>query len=353
MRSLVFRGTQEQAFELTEHDAPEPSAGEVLVDIECTTICGSDLHTITGRRVAKLPIVLGHEIVGTVSALGPDAPRTIDGRELSAQDHIVWSLVVACGACDPCRRRHEERCAKRFKYGHESTNDAPCSGGLSDRCLLRHGTAIAHVPEGLDDRVAASTACAGATAAAVLRRLGNIERDSVVVFGCGLLGLCAIDSAKRAGASRVIAVDVDGDRLARATKFGADAMIFGNDPDDTRTGLSALLPAGADVAIEASGSSTAATIALACLALGGRAAFVGSVFPSDPISIVPEDLVRRRLTVFGQHNYEPRDLLSALAMMRQSSAPYAECFTDPIPLADVGPVLASGTPSALRIAVRP
>ncbi len=350
MRALIFHGPDLPLEVATRDERPVLSDGQVRVRILCTTICGSDLHTLHGRRSTATPAILGHEIVGIVDEVSGTDVQSIDGRGVSPGDRVTWSVVVPCGSCMACRRQRSAGCTARFKYGHESDVCAPWSGGLAEVCLLRRGTAIAHVPNGLDDALAASAACAGATAAAALRRAGGVIEDHVVVFGTGLLGLSLIDFAKQAGARHVVAVDVDATRLERARAFGADAVVLTAGRDgadvDVLASLRAFCTEGFDAAFECSGSSAAAQTAIASLAVLGRAVLVGAVFKSANIELAPEDLVRRRLSVFGQHNYEPEDLVTALGYLAASRAPYAGCFGAALSFEDFAQLSSTSAASA-------
>src|SRR6476660_9543883 len=107
--------------ELREFPVPKPAAGETIVTITCSTICGSDVHTWHGRRNEPTPCVLGHEIVGRIAAFGPSAPRSdLRGMPLREGDRITWTLAASCGECFFCRRGLPQKCESLFKYGHSS-----------------------------------------------------------------------------------------------------------------------------------------------------------------------------------------------------------------------------------------
>ncbi|WP_199549507.1 alcohol dehydrogenase catalytic domain-containing protein, partial [Streptomyces sp. N35] len=145
--------------------AAEPGPGEVLVRIDLATVCGSDLHTATGRRTAPAPSVLGHEQVGTVLAVGGDvfaqALPSQGGTPLVPGLRVVWSVTASCGDCDRCGRGLTQKCRALFKYGHELLDElAPLTGGFATHCVLRPGTAIVVIPDELPDEVAAPASCA-------------------------------------------------------------------------------------------------------------------------------------------------------------------------------------------------
>ncbi|MBC9717078.1 zinc-binding dehydrogenase [Streptomyces sp. TRM66268-LWL] len=292
--------------------AAEPGPGEVLVRIDLATVCGSDLHTASGRRVSPAPSVLGHEQVGTVIAAGGPV-RCEDGTPVVPGQRVVWSVTASCGDCDRCARGFTQKCRSLFKYGHERVDQrAPLTGGFASHCVLRPGTAIVAVPDGLPDEVAAPASCATATVAAVLAEAGELTGRRVLVTGAGMLGVTAVAMAAQAGA-RVTAVDPDPRRRAQALRFGASEV----DPAKA---------AEADVALELSGHPDAVRTCLQALAIGGTAVLAGSVFPGPAVALDPERLVRGLHRIAGVHNYRPTDLQRAVDFLAAHHAahPFAE-----------------------------
>src|SRR5262245_62909547 len=221
-RAAVFTGPN-QPFDVRRFPVPEPRGAEILVAVSCCTICGSDLHTYTGRRPAPAPGVLGHEIIGHILYGGPDAPRhDLLGRPLRNGDRITWTLAASCGACFFCTRALPQKCDCLFKYGHEPlAGPAPMNGGLASCCLLVPGTGIVRLPDALPDRVACPASCATATVAAALRTAGGCAGQVVLVQGAGMLGLTACAMARHGGAQAVVCTDVREERRAQALRFGA------------------------------------------------------------------------------------------------------------------------------------
>ena len=155
----VFHGTNQP---LTRAEFPQPSPlaeGEVLVKISLATICGSDLHTLSGQRSEKTPCILGHEAVGHVVSVG-------DGRpDLTIGDRVTWSIADSCNHCPPCREHYlPEKCHSLFKYGHAPLADGSgLNGCYASHILLRPGTHIVPIPNELPDAVVAPANCALAT----------------------------------------------------------------------------------------------------------------------------------------------------------------------------------------------
>ncbi len=169
--------------------------GDALVEIEFATVCGSDLHTVTGRRSAPVPVVLGHEQVGRVVALGEGAVRA-DGSPLRVGERVVWSVMVSCGSCDRCLGGFPQKCRTLAKYGHEQVRHGwELCGGFATHVQLRAGTATVVVGEAMPKEIAAPLSCASATAmAAVDTAASSVRLDgaSLLVTGAGLVGLTAL-----------------------------------------------------------------------------------------------------------------------------------------------------------------
>lgn len=350
----VFRGVG-LPFDHVTWPLPRPRGTEVLVEVIACTLCGSDLHSIHGRRAVPTPTVLGHEILGRVVAFGPEAARVDEaGRPLAEGDRVTWAIVARCGSCFFCERDLPQKCERGFKYGHEALQPGrELAGGLADHCLLAPGTAIFRVPEAISDAVACPSSCATATVAAAIEAGGTIAGRSVLVLGAGLLGVTAAAWARALGARDVIACDHDPARMAAALAFGATRTC---EP----TGLAAVVAEptggrGMDLILELSGAAGAIENALPLLRTGGTLVLVGSVFPTRPVPIWPERLVRGCQTVRGVHNYAPRHLGQALEFLEaHPEYPFGPLVAPWRPLADLDNVIAEGLPAgALRLGIRP
>ncbi len=299
---------------------PQVAPGEALVEVSCCTLCGSDLHAYTGRRPTALPMVLGHEIVGRVSELGPGLPM-LDafGRPLRIGQRVTWALSTSCGRCPTCRRGLPQKCERLVKYGHEPLREGrELLGGLAETCQLVEGTFVVPLPDELDDAVACTASCAGATVASGLRLAEGCRDEVVLVHGAGAVGLYACAMASRAGARAVIAVDVDPARLDLARAFGASHAVRSGDPTLRERVAELSGGRGVDTAFEASGATEAIAEQIQLMATGGVLLLVGSVFPAPSVALDPELVVRRHLTIRGVHSYAPRDLLTAHEFLRSA-----------------------------------
>lgn len=294
-------------------------SGELLVEVEFATVCSSDIHTALGHRVEPAPAVLGHEAVGRVSAIGGVVPA-IDGVPLVPGDRVVWSVVAHCGSCDQCLRGIPQTCRTLRKYGHERIGQGwELTGGFATHVHLREGTTVIRVDEEIPAAVLAPAGCGISTAWAALaaaERTVSLRGATVLVTGGGLIGLSAAAMARERGAT-VILAEIDEERRTLARSFGA-VVTF--DPLAGSTARDLLASSGLegreiDVVIEASGSPLAVAAGIDAVGPGGVVVLVGSVFPTDPVALVPERLVRSQVTVTGVHNYAPEHLSGALEFL--------------------------------------
>ncbi len=341
--AAVWRGGDQIAVERVA--VPRLGPGDVLVRVRLATVCGSDRHTVSGRRDQPCPSILGHEAVGEIVAVGEAGGRDVDGRDLHLGQRVIWSVTLPCHTCDRCRAGFTAKCRTVRKAGHEALDsDWGLSGAYAEHVLLPSKLAIAIVDDDLSDAVAAPAACATATVMAVIERAGPLRGRRVAVMGAGMLGLGAVAAAASAGASAITAVDSSAERRQLARQFGA-----------TDDAASAHEVGSCNVLLEFSGSSTALQDGLAALDGQGVAVLAGSVAPSGAITIDPEQVVRRQLSIFGVHNYEPRHLGAALGFLRDTRDrfPWADLVAGPQPLSAVARLLADSPGPSPRYSVAP
>jgi putative phosphonate catabolism associated alcohol dehydrogenase len=325
-----------QPFHIAELALPSTlSAGQVLVEISLATICGSDLHTHSGKRKEPTPCVLGHEGVGRVILAGA-------GREGWVGRRVTWSSADSCGQCVSCTEWNlPQKCERVFKYGHARVDEASgLHGTYASHIVLRAGTHLVEVPERVPDAVAASINCSLATMANVTEQLPS-PCHVAIVQGAGLLGLHGCALLRAAGVGRVIVVDTDEERLARVADFGGEAMPGADVPARC-----------ADVVIEAAGVPSIVGEGLRFLRPGGHYLFVGMVHPDSALPITGEAIIRGCVSVRGFHNYAPRHLDRAVAFLTQSELPWASLVSPPLPLAQLDEGFAlSATRRWARVAI--
>ena len=337
-RAAVFH-TAGQPLTIELFPLPELKGSEALARILCATICGSDLHSFSGRRPAPSPSVLGHEMVAEIVAFGPAGVKDYRGNPLCIGDRVTWSMVWSCGECFYCLRQLRPKCEKLLKFGHEQIiPQRALFGGLAEHCHLPAATAIFKVPETLADPVACPANCATATVAAAFRRAGCCRGKTVVVQGAGMLGLTACAMAADAGAAAVICLEPDPRRRSLAARFGATTVLDSAllEEETRRQVFDLTHNRGADVALEFCGYPEAMELGIRLLREGGCYVVAGATFPSRPVQWSGEVLVRRLLQVAGVYNYQPEDLGTALEFLARCAGryPFHELVARSFSLAD-------------------
>ncbi len=335
------------------------TSDDVLVRVSLSTICGSDLHTVSGRRGAEIPCILGHEIVGTVVA--PTHIRSATGDVLSEGDRITWSLTTSCGTCDYCAHRNlPQKCKTMFKYGHARSEDAGAfSGGFATHILLRPGTAIYHIPEGMTDQEAVPINCALSTVVNGLINIGTQSGETAVVHGAGMLGIYATCYLREQGYEGVVVVDTNESRLEIARRFGA-THTFNPDEISVMEIESALKELtngrGADLGVEVSGATVGIPHLITWLAVGGRCVTLGYVYPNAHITVDAHQLVTKCVTLRGIHNYHHTTLGASIRFVEENRSryPFAELIGETYQLAEINTAFEHAfRQEVLRVAITP
>jgi len=269
MKANVFRGMNR--FGIEEVERPRAGAGEAIIRVTLTTICGTDLHIVRGEYPVDPGRIIGHEPVGVIEELGAG----VTGYSIG--DRVLVGAITPCGQCNACLAGHLSQCGQGEGYraigGWRLGNTM--QGSQAQYVRIPNAQAnLARIPAELKDEQVvllsdiASTGISGAESGGV--RIG----DSVVVFAQGPIGLCATIGARLMGASLVIGVDGDETRLRFARKMGADVAIDYRQKDVIAE-VKRLTGGGADVAIEALGTQQTFESALRCLRPGGTLSSLG------------------------------------------------------------------------------
>ena len=359
-RAAVFSGAgkplQIQQFALPESIEP----GAAVCKIRLSTICGSDLHTISGRRKEPTPIILGHEMIGDIVALGDGLEADGFGQSLRVGDRVSWSIMASCADCFYCRMDLPQKCEQLRKYGHTSCDENPgLTGGYAEYIYLFPGTAIFRVPEAISDEIATPANCALSTAMNAIETIGVESGETVLVQGAGSLGLNLVAAVAGAGAHKIIVTDINRKRLELASRFGADLCINSAETGDEETVAQIRSQTGGygvDVAFEACGASVAVAQAAGALRIGGRYLIAGLVSPGSDLGIDGNLVTRKCLTIKGIHNYRPDHLGQALRFLEQrcGELPYPELVGSVFPLAEINDAVGvASSGNHIRVAVRP
>jgi alcohol dehydrogenase len=290
VKALVYHGPGQKSWETV----PDPSPAEptdIVVQVDTTTICGTDLHILKGDVPAVVEgRILGHEAVGTVVAVGAAVTSLAEG------DRVLVPAITSCGRCAYCKRAMPSHCQATGGIGW-------IFGHLIDGTQAEYArvpfaeTSVHRVPEGVTDERVIFLADILPTGYEVGVRNGRVKPgDVVVVVGAGPVGLAAIQTASLAGAARIIALETADTRREHSRRFGADVAIDAADPDAEDQVL-ALTDGGlgADVAIEAVGVPGTFDICTRVVRPGGVIANIG--VHGAPTTLHLEDLWIRNVTI--------------------------------------------------------
>jgi threonine 3-dehydrogenase len=321
MRALAKTSAAPGA-ELIERPIPTPGAGEVLLRMEAASICGTDYHIYTwddwAAETVVPPRILGHELAGRVVACGAGVTRVREGDLVGVESHIVdWT-------CAQCRAGNEHLCRNLRVIG------VHVDGGFAEYVVIPEANAIES--NGLDPAVVALQEPMGNAVHAAF--VEPIEGRSVLVTGCGPIGLCSVGIARAAGASLVIATDTEPYRLELARTMGAHLALDAPDPATVDRIREATGGDGVEVVLEMSGAQAALDQALSVITRGGRISLLG-IF-GQPVRLDISNLVieqgLRIHGVFGRRIYDTWERTQAL--LRSGALDVSPILTHRFDLAD-------------------
>jgi propanol-preferring alcohol dehydrogenase len=321
MKAAVLR-EYNRPLVLEEVPTPAPGPGEVLIEIAACGVCHSDLHLAEGdwdllKPITKLPLILGHEIAGTIAEIGAD----VQGFTVGERVGVPW-MHWTCGECEYCQIGRETLCLKQQITG------CMVDGGFAEYIKAK-ASHTAKLPSQLTAEEAAPLLCAGLTVYKALKSSGIRAGERLAVFGVGGLGHLAVQIAKVMGA-RVCAVDIAEEKLQLARACGADwAVNAAEGPahkEIKRLG-------GAQVALVASASRAAYETALRSLKRGGTLAVVGMA--PEPISVSTVALVSGETRIIASAVGTRQDLRELLELAADGKI---RCKIETRPLAEVGQV---------------
>jgi 2-desacetyl-2-hydroxyethyl bacteriochlorophyllide A dehydrogenase len=267
MRAVTFQAPGEvQLDEVAEPELLAPD--DAIVRVEASGICGSDLHIYHGRVQIEPGFVIGHEFVGEVIAAGDEVTR------VSIGDRVLGTYGTACGECFFCRREEFHKCDEARVYGHGATLGS-LQGAQAEQVLVPHANlTLRKVPEGFSDDVALFAGDVMGTGFHAIDSRPLAEGESAAILGLGPVGLCAVQAARAAGASEVIAIDTVEDRLKMAESFGATPVHLTE--QDPRAEVKKLTEGrGVDLAVEAVGHPEALDMAMRLARKAGTVSVTG------------------------------------------------------------------------------
>ncbi|MBE7416608.1 MAG: alcohol dehydrogenase catalytic domain-containing protein [Ideonella sp.] len=305
--------------QLVEAEVPVPTGSQVLLKVLASGVCHSDLHIWDGyyetgggnrldlvQRGIKLPLTMGHENVGEVVALGPDAGGVKVG------DVRLVNPWIGCGVCKVCRRGDENLCLTPRNLGVFS------QGGYATHLLVPHARHLFGIGK-LAPHDAAPLACSGVTAFSALKKVQATLRDEpVVLIGAGGVGLMGVALARKMGAAEVIVADIDAAKREAALALGATRAIDAAAPDAAKQ-IQAACGGGAWAVIDFVGASQTVNLAVASIVKGGTVVVVG-LFGGE-VTLPTPFLPLRAMTLRGSYVGSLDDMAELLALVERSGLP--------------------------------
>lgn len=307
--------------EVCQVPAPEPTAGEILVRVTACGICHTDLHYIDhGVPTFKSPVILGHEVSGTIAGLGRGVSRFREG------DRVLLPAVFTCGTCRPCRTGRENICEQMKMLGNHVDGayadyvvapakdcfPLPADIPLPEACLI--GDALTTPYHAVKHRAQV--------------RVG----ETVAVFGCGGVGINAVQFAALAG-GHVIAVDVDDGKLELARQLGARDTLNARTTERVDKELKKRTGGGVDVAMEVIGKPDVIRAAYDSLRPGGRLCVVG--YSAEPVALAFSKMMFFELQVVGSLGCRPTDYPEVIELVRAGRVKLGPLVTGRYALEDI------------------
>jgi S-(hydroxymethyl)mycothiol dehydrogenase len=283
-----------QSVQLKEIIVPDPGPGEVLVRVQASGVCHTDLHYREGAISDDFPFLLGHEAAGIVEEIGEGV------NDVAPGDFVVLAWRAPCGTCRSCLRGRPWYCfdSRNARQPMSLADGTPLSpalgiGAFSELTVVDAGQAV-KVDPAASPEVAGLIGCGVMAGLGAALNTGNVTRgDSVVVFGCGGVGDAAIAGSKLAGAHTIIAVDIDDQKLLWARDFGATHTINASNSDPVEAIQELTGGNGVDVAIEAVGSPETYRQAFYARDLAGTVVLVGVPNPEMRLDLPLLDVFGR------------------------------------------------------------
>jgi len=273
---------------------PDPGPGEALVDILTCGVCHTDLHYKQGGISDDYPFLLGHEATGVVSAVGPDVTEVAPG------DRVILNWRAVCGECRACRKGQPQYCFNTHNATQKMTledgtelSPALGIGAFAEKTLVAAGQCT-KVDDDVDPAAVGLLGCGVMAGIGAAINTGEVKRgESVAVIGCGGVGIAAIAGAKLAGATTIIAVDIDPAKVELAMANGATHGINSREEDPVEAIRALTGGNGADVVIEAVGRPETYKQAFYARDLAGRVVLVGVPTPEMQIELPLADVFGR------------------------------------------------------------
>lgn len=321
----------------------EPTENEVLLKIGAVGLCHSDLSVINGNRPRPTPMALGHEAAGEVIKVGKNV------NDFKKGDHVVCTFVPSCGHCIPCREGRPAMCEKgassnekgemldggrRLEYEGENIHHHLGVSGFATHAVVSPNS-IVKVDPSIPFEKVAIFGCAVITGIGAVINTARVKPGSTVaVVGLGGIGLNAVIGAKLAGASEIVALDINPNKFDMAKKLGATA-VFDSSEENIVDKIKSYVPGGVDYAFETAGAVPAMDVAYKITKRGGMTVTTGLPHPKHEFSFPQVTLTAEERTVKGSYVgscVPSRDIPQFIELYKQGRLPVDTLLTDTLPL---------------------
>ncbi len=322
MKAAVFYGPN-QPLKIEEVPRPEPGEDEVLVKVAACGVCHTDLHYIDHGvpTFKEPPMILGHEASGIIEEAGPRVSGWKEG------DRVLIPAVLSCGHCRYCREGRENICQGMVMLGNN------IDGAYAEYVAVR-AKDLVHLPEEVPIIEGSIIADAVSTPFHAVKNRAKVQPgESVVVFGCGGVGINVVQIAAAVG-GMVIAVDIEDSKLDLARKMGAVEVINANEVERVSKAVRKMTGGGgADLAIEVIGKAATMQEAFNCIKTGGRLCIVG--YTNENISISAGRIMYREVSIIGSLGCRPVDYPVIVDMVKRGQLEIESLVSHRFPLDDI------------------
>lgn len=337
---------QSQPLVVQELDLAPPGRDEVLVKLVAAGVCHSDLSVIDGTRPRPVPMVLGHEAAGIVEQVGEGV------TDIAPGDHVMCVFVPSCGHCEPCSTGRPALCepgalhngagdllggARRLSRGDEAVAHHLGVSAFAEKAVVSRRSLVP-VDKDIPLHIAALFSCAVLTGVGAVMNTAKVEPgSSVAVIGLGGVGLSSVLGALAAGAGKVIAIDMQQDKIDLAMELGATHGIVATDPDAVAK-IRDITGGGVDYAIELAGAVPALELAYNVTRRGGTTVSAGLPHPDAKLALPALSLIAEERTLKGSYLgscVPTRDLPRMIEMYRRGVLPVEKLLTHRMKLDDI------------------
>ncbi len=324
MMANVYYGPRDLRFERVP--IPKVNPGDLLIKVEFSSICASDVRVFKGEKKADPGTILGHEFMGEISEVGEGVEGFFVGERATVYP------VVSCGSCFYCQKGHQNMCVNRKTFGYDY-NGAFAEYVLVPSRLVNFGSVV-KIPDGFPMEEAALTEPLGCSINGV--SILNLEiGESLLIIGAGPMGLMLLMVAKCLGAGKIIVSEINEGRRRLATEVGADIVVNPMEENLVERVLSETDRLGVDAAILSIGAPNAAKQALKALRKEGRINFFAGFPMGTELTVDPNIIHYRMLHVTASQNAPLAVFKRALKMMAERKIDLKPLITDKFPLKDV------------------